>query len=95
MAKEFVIHSVGVNSKNTPFVKVVCTSEPVVDPMLGIIGKATTQSYNICVQDSSIAATNIGKVWTGFNPDNFDIRPSTYKGLDDKDYTTNWLYPRR
>ena len=95
MANEFVITSVGVNSKNTPFVKVVCSTPAVVDPMLGIIGKESTKSYNICVADSSIAEQNIGKVWTGFNPDNFDIRPSTYTALDGKEYTTNWLYPRR
>lgn len=95
MAKSFVIHSVGVNSKGTPFVKVQATTPAINDPMLGIIGKETTTSYNICVADSSIAASKIGQVWTAFNPDNFDIRPSTYKGLDDKEYTTNWLYPRR
>jgi hypothetical protein len=95
MAKVFVISSVGVNSKGTPFVKVVASTPAVVDPMLGIIGKETTTSFNICVADSSIAAANIGRVWEGFSPDNFDIRPSTYKGLDDKEYTTNWLYPRR
>ena len=94
MANEFVIKSVGVNSKGTPFVKVESCTAEVVDPMLGVIKKATTKSYSICVADSSIAASNIGKVWQGFDPDNFDIRPSTYPGLDGKEYTTEWLYPK-
>ena len=94
MASEFVIKSVGVNSKGTPFVKVECSTPEIIDPMLGVIKRATTKSYSICVADASVAQSNIGKVWTGFDPECFDIRPSTYKGVDDKDYTTEWLYPK-
>lgn len=95
MAKSFIIKSVGVNSKGTPFCTVLWTGEPISDAMLGVISKGQTKSYNICLPNGSdTAAANIGKVWLGFNPDAFDIRPSEYTGTDGKTYTTEWLYPR-
>ena len=94
MAKEFIIKEVSLTVNNRPFVRVECTTPAVVDPMLGMIKKETTKSYSICVADASIAEANKGKVWVGFDPECFDIRKSTYPGLDGKMVTTEWLYPK-
>lgn len=95
MAQVFIILEVKTTLNGHPYVVVESQSEAIVDPMLGCIKQATSKRYSIRVADASIAEANKGKVWAGFNIDNFDIQPSKYTGLDGEEHKTDWLYPRR